>query len=248
MKVSSAKILIVEDEYITARTISNFLEDSGYDVVGYAMDTVTALSMLKANQVDCVVLDININDEHDGIWIANYIKKHYNIPYLYLTAYNDKETVQRAINTSPYGFLEKPFQKASLYSAIEIALRKHEEQRKIKEEAVSNEGEESILLLKDVDKLDRVPVAEINFIESERNYLYIHTDKKVYKHRATIKQFIARLPEDDFAQTHRAFVVNLNKLKFVSRANSEIQIGDRVIIISKTFKKAFFEQLQSRYS
>ena len=72
----AVKILIVEDEYITAKTLSNFLEASGYTVVGCAMDTDEALSYLKKNVIDCVILDINLNDEKDGVWIANQIKEN----------------------------------------------------------------------------------------------------------------------------------------------------------------------------
>ena len=77
---SIAKILIVEDEYITAITLKKFLEESGYEVVDIAMSSEEAMHLLEHNTIDVVLLDINIDDDRDGIWIANQITDKYKIP------------------------------------------------------------------------------------------------------------------------------------------------------------------------
>lgn len=232
-----AKILIVEDEYITAITLKKFLEESGYEIVDIAMSTDEALHLLENKAIDIVLLDINIDDDRDGIWIANQITEKYKIPFIYLTAYNDKDTIQRAIKTNPYGFLTKPFQQAELFSAIAIALKKHNEI------ATNEVGSEKYLFLKDVDKFDKVVIADINYIESQKNYLLIFTNTKQYKHRATLKDFSEHLPNNVFIRIHRAFIINIHKIDNIDSKNNTIVIEKKSLPISKTYKKKVLDLL-----
>lgn len=245
--IEAAKILIVEDEYITAKTIAIFLEESGYNVVGKAMNAQEAIDILSEENenIDCVILDINIDGDKDGIWIANYIKDNYSIPYIYLTAYTDKETINRAVKSSPYGFLAKPFQKVELFSAIEIALHKHNEQLTIKGQ--EDNGELSYndhqLFLRNVDKFEKVAVSEINFIESQKNYISIHTNNTIYKQRSTIGEFLEQLPQNDFIKTHRAFIVNIHKVKEVDKSNNSVLLENASIPLSRAYKKDFLTRI-----
>jgi len=240
----AVKILIVEDEYITAKTLSNFLETSGYTVVGCAMDTEEALSYLKKTTIDCVILDINLNDEKDGVWIANYIKENYHIPFIFLTAYTDKDTISRAVESSPFGFLAKPFQKVELFSAIEIALHKHNELTVLKDDFIVNEENcVKTVFLKNVDRFDKVAINDICFIESQKNYLLIHTNNMFYKHRATLKEFIEILPQTDFVKTHRAFLINKDKIISVDKSNHIINILNSSIPVSNAFRQEVYKRI-----
>jgi len=240
----AVKILIVEDEYITAKTLSNFLEASGYTVVGCAMDTEEALSYLKNTVIDCVVLDINLNDEKDGVWIANHIKENYQIPFIFLTAYTDKDTITRAVEASPFGFLAKPFQKVELFSAIEIALHKHNELTMFINDSTANEGIlAKTVFLKNVDRFDKVAISDICFIESHKNYLLIHTNNMLYKHRATLKEFTEMLPQTDFVKTHRAFLINKDKITSVDKSNHIINVLHTSIPVSKAFRQEVYQKI-----
>ncbi|HSD13405.1 MAG TPA: response regulator, partial [Flavobacterium sp.] len=121
-------ILVVEDEYITQKTISVLLTEMGYNVVGTAMNAQEAVEILTENKVDFALLDITIQGEKDGIWLANYIQENYSIPHVFLTAYSDDATIKNAIATKPQGYLIKPFQKADLFTAIEIAMLNYNKQ------------------------------------------------------------------------------------------------------------------------
>jgi len=239
----AVKVLIVEDEYITAKTLSNFLEASGYDIVGCAMNIEETISYLKNTVIDCVILDINLNDVKDGIWIANHIKDNYNIPYVFLTAYTDKKTISRAIQTSPYGFLAKPFQKVELFSAIEIALHKHNEFVMLKNDFnINEENQVKTVFLKNVDRFDKVAITDICFIESQKNYLLIHTNTMEYKHRGTLKEFTEMLPKTYFVKTHRAFLINIEKITSVDKSNHIINILKTNIPISKAFRQEVYQK------
>ena len=118
------KILIVEDEIITAMDLAAQLGEVGYLVV----DTVTtgpeAIRKAELFRPDLILMDIVLSGELDGINVAEHIQD-LDIPVVYLSAYSDDSTVQRALKTSPYGYLPKPYQIDELYSTLETALQQH---------------------------------------------------------------------------------------------------------------------------
>jgi len=244
---NAAKILIVEDEYITSKIISKFLKISGYDIAGCAMNVDEAIVLLANNQVDLVILDINLNDERDGIWLANYIKEKYNIPYLFLTAYTDKSTMSVAIKTSPYGFLAKPFQKTELFATIEIALHKQNELSILKDgQKLLVREENQSVFLKNVDRLDKVYFKDICFIESQKNYLLVYTKSVIYKHRITIKEFTLIIPPLLFIKTHRAFFVNIKKIDSFDKIQNTLKILGKTIPVSNTYKQEIIKLFKNK--
>jgi len=118
-------ILIVEDEPLIAKNISRYLNNSDYEVSGIAFDADDALFQLRRQPPDFVILDINLESEKDGIDLAEHINTHYNIPFVYLTSYSDKVTLERAKRTNPSGYIVKPFNEKTLFATIEIALANH---------------------------------------------------------------------------------------------------------------------------
>lgn len=120
--MSEFKILIVEDEPIIARNIAVYLNNNDFVVSGIAYDDEEAIVQLKENTPDAVLLDINLDCETDGIEIAEYINRRVNIPFLFLTSYADKETLERAKKTEPSGYVVKPFNEKALLASLEIAI------------------------------------------------------------------------------------------------------------------------------
>lgn len=123
--MTAVKILIVEDEPLIAKNIGMYLNNNDYEVSGIAYDADEAFFQLKRNPPDFAILDINLEGEKDGIELADHINRHHNIPFIYLTSYSDKDTLERAKKTNPYGFLVKPFNDKTLFTTIEIALSNH---------------------------------------------------------------------------------------------------------------------------
>ncbi|MBC7851411.1 MAG: response regulator transcription factor [Chitinophagaceae bacterium] len=119
---SEIKILIVEDEPIIARNISMYLDNNDFKVSGIAYDDEEAFAELKNNTPDAVILDINLNSPSDGIDIAAFINKNFHLPFLFLTSYSDRETIQRAKLVEPSGYIVKPFNERTLLASLEIAL------------------------------------------------------------------------------------------------------------------------------
>lgn len=125
-------ILIVENERIVALNICNRLEEMGYRVVEVVSSGEAAIRSAESLQPDLVLMDVRMPGSMDGIQAAERIQTQFKIPVVYLTAYSDQETLQRVKLTQPYGYILKPFEARELYSAIEIALYKHQQEQELK--------------------------------------------------------------------------------------------------------------------
>ena len=97
----SLRVLIVEDEFIIANNLKLMLEDLGYHPLEPAMGKQEAIEMLKNNEVDLAILDINLSGKHEGIEIAKEINEKSHIPFIFLTSNADKETINEAKLTKP---------------------------------------------------------------------------------------------------------------------------------------------------
>ena len=129
--MKDAKILIVEDEGITAEDIKDYLIGLGHDVLGICSTGEDAIEKARELAPDLVLMDIMLAGVTDGIQAAEIIREQYGIPVVYLTAYSDPQTLERAKVTEPYGYILKPFDQRDLQIAVEIALHKHVMQSKI---------------------------------------------------------------------------------------------------------------------
>ena len=117
-------ILIIEDEAIIAMDIRRKLEGNGYNVVGVAFSGEEAIQLARKHATDLVLTDIVLKGDMDGIEVANFMRSHWNIPVIFLTAHSDEKTIQRAKSTGPFGFLKKPVDDRELRASIEMALYK----------------------------------------------------------------------------------------------------------------------------
>ena len=118
------RILVVEDEWIVAKNIQGYLETFGYTVTSIASSGDKAVKKTQEDKPDLVLMDIVLPGEIDGIEAAKQIRTCLNIPIIYLTAHVDKEKLERAKVTEPYGYIVKPIEERELYCAIEVALYK----------------------------------------------------------------------------------------------------------------------------
>lgn len=129
----SPRIMVVEDESITAFDIAGKIEDLGYNVVNIVGSGNKAIKNARELQPDLILMDIMLKGTVDGIYVADALKD-LDIPVVYLTAYTDEKILERAKETSPYGYIVKPYRENELKATIEMALGKHKaDQEKIKQ-------------------------------------------------------------------------------------------------------------------
>ncbi|OIP76987.1 MAG: hypothetical protein AUK48_05020 [Oscillatoriales cyanobacterium CG2_30_44_21] len=138
------KVLIVEDELVAANALSDGLTDMGYEVLDIADSSHDAIALIHGQVPDVVLMDIKLRGESSGIAAAYEIHKISSVPIIYLTAFNDPDTLEEAIASSPYGYLTKPLRYTEVNMAIILALRKYHE-NKILKEALDKEKELHIL-------------------------------------------------------------------------------------------------------
>lgn len=133
------KIMVVEDTYIVAKDLQDSLHKLGYSVEEITDSGKAAIQLAEKIRPDLILMDIKLKGKLDGIEAATIIKDQFDIPIIYLTAYADDDTLQRAKRTEPSGYIIKPYKKEELHSVIEMALykRKMEGYLKKREEFLS---------------------------------------------------------------------------------------------------------------
>ncbi len=127
--MSQIKVLIVEDDEVTAMNLKMSLEKQGYAVVATADTAIHARNKIKIYGPQIILIDISLQESHDGIELASFIREKYALPFIYLTAHSDNEIINQAKVTEPYGYILKPFEPQSLNATIQMAMYKYEQER-----------------------------------------------------------------------------------------------------------------------
>ena len=124
--MNKKKIMIVEDEIVTARSLQMSLKKLGYNTTAIMSSGEQAIQKI-ADEVrpDLVLMDISLQGEIDGIETAKIINSRFNIPVVYLTSYIEKSVFEKAKLTNAYGYLTKPFKKDELLKIVELGLYRH---------------------------------------------------------------------------------------------------------------------------
>lgn len=130
------RIMIVEDELIVAQNLEIQLAKLGYVIVGIAASGEEAILLAEKTQPELILMDIKIAGSIDGVETAERILNRMDIPIIYLTAFADTKTLQRAKITHPFGYILKPFELRNLHSTIEIAFYKHNMEKKLKDSEI----------------------------------------------------------------------------------------------------------------
>jgi len=132
--MNNERILIVEDEKIIALDLQRRLERFGFSVVGMAASGSEAIDLAKDREPDIILMDIRLEGEMDGIEASKRIRAKYAIPVIFLTAYTDEKTLDRAKEVEPFGYILKPFKERELYTTIDIALYKNSIDKKLRKQ------------------------------------------------------------------------------------------------------------------
>jgi len=117
------KVLIVEDESIVAMEIASYVKGLGYEVVKMVSNADDAFEAAMRLQPDAILMDVHIKGDEDGISVAKRIRAERKIAVIYITAFNDDESIERAIETEPAAYLTKPFNRKELAAALKIATK-----------------------------------------------------------------------------------------------------------------------------
>jgi len=170
-----ARILLVEDEFAVALELETRLKRLGYEVVGHEMNARDAVDQAVATRPDVVLMDIHLDGPVDGIEAARQMHDAFSVPIIFVTAYGNDETVARAMETVPSGYIVKPIAERDLYAAIEVSLQTHALQERLRRatadlQTILDGLQEGTLLLTEEETISFVsrPAAQILGIDAER--------------------------------------------------------------------------------
>ncbi len=248
MTDSPIKILVVEDEVIIGAKVAMFLAELGYEVTGIVPRAEEVLQQLDENLPDIALLDIQLKGTMDGIALAHVLHNQHHIPVIFLTANSDDVTFSRAREAKPYAFLAKPFKKLDLQRALEltISLMANEPQT---EPNHSTPGKDIPYVLADrifvryKEKMVKILLNTILYIEAERNYCNIVTASKEYLLSMPMKNLEEKLPRALFQRIHRSFLVNLGHVDEVDETT--VLVGKKPLPLSKSFREEFLMRIKT---
>ena len=236
------EILIVEDELIIAANISLQLKSLGFNVISIIPRGEEVLPFIEKNQPDIILMDINLKGDLDGIDIVHLIQKKYLIPIIYLTANADKDSFNKAKETHPYAFISKPFKKIDLQHAIELTVQRMNEEKEIDTSTEDNYVLSDSIFIRSSDKMIKVIIKDVLYIEAERNYCKIHCKEKELLIVSTLKDLDEKLPVQNFLRIHRSFIVNISHIDEI--ACSHVVIAKKAIPITSDLKKELLLHIQ----
>ena len=247
--ISLPRILIVEDEPFIAENLQEMLSIFGYRDTEIANSANQAIKAIKTSRPDMVLLDVKIKGDQDGIELGGIIQTQYQIPFLYITSYSDKETVNRAKHTNPLGFIVKPFTKDDVYAAIEVALYN---KNKVSPNAGVQNGNfgnpnaysNDAIFVKKKTMLEKIKYENLLWIEADGNHITLNVrDGRNYTIRKSLKEISDKLPKDRFLRVHKSFVVQVDAVTAIDSSN--VHMGEKKIPIGRSYYNAFTATLNT---
>ncbi len=227
------KILIVEDEIIEALDIKRTLESIGYEVPYIASNGKEAVEMTFATKPDLILMDVILSGEISGIDAASIIKEE-NIPVIYLTAHSEESTVNEAINTEPYGYLIKPFDRNELKYTIELALYKNEMSKQLK----SSEEKYRMLIENSKDMIYRmnIPDGGYQYVSPSAESITGYTLKEFYESERLLNKLIHPDYRDYYKKTWenllKGEMLPIYEYKIITKNGKEKWLNQRNTLIT----------------
>jgi len=244
------RIGIVEDEMIIAESIGSSLKQLGYEVTPAVSTFESAIAMIEAEHPDLLMLDIRIKGDNDGIDLANYVNENFQIPFIYLTGNSETVSVERAKQTSPAGYLMKPFTKDDLYTTIEIAFSNYLRSKgnsstdNFRRFEGNNYFLNDSLFIKEGNSFYKVPFREILYLESDHIYVKVATSSdKIYLVRSSLHQFLQYFNPERYFRVHRSYVVNLDWVESINFHH--LTIRGKQIPVSRNFRDELLTRLRT---
>ncbi|MFB9108467.1 LytR/AlgR family response regulator transcription factor [Flavobacterium gyeonganense] len=227
------KCIIVDDEPPATRILKSYVEKVSFlEEVGIFNDSLKALEFLNSNKVDVIFLDIQM-PQLTGLQISRIISK--DIKVIFTTAYPDFALEGFELNATDY--LLKPIAFERFYQAATKLI----EEPKKESETINNSSDFIFVKTDGKNKFQKLLLEEILYVESLQNYVCIHTKKQQIITHSSLKNIIESLPERNFIQIHKSYVIALKQIE--STDSFSVFINGKELPIGATFKDAFFYRI-----
>ena len=242
-------VLVVEDESIVSKDIQHSLKKLGYNVVGAASTGERAFELASKEKPDIILMDIMLKGDMNGVETAQKVKEELQIPVIYLTAYADESTLEKAKVTEPYGYIIKPFKEVDLHTSIEMALYKFSKEKEVLKardlfySLIENKDSKDFIFVKSKSRLVKIKTSDIYFVEALKDYVVINTLDSRYTIHSTMKDIINKLDDEQFIRVHRSFIVRLDKIASIEYPNLHLENDKKIVPIGGSFKDDLIKKL-----
>ena len=245
------RVAILEDEFLISRDIAANLEELGYTISGIYETGSQAIEGIKSERPDIILMDINIEGEIDGIETAEIIRKSHDLPIIYITAYSDQTTINRAKKTLPHAFIVKPFNFKNLNTTVEFALFNYTNRRSTtieesKQISTMNEVDfvgDKTIFIKEKGRLVKVEIENICYLAAKGSYCEIFTLKKKFTVSRNLNTILDRLQSENILRVHRSYAINLNQLEEI--LEGEVSINGQKIPLSKSARTELLSKVNA---
>ncbi len=238
--MSTRNILLVEDDHLTAETMTATLEAAGYPIVGVARTLDEALALVRRERVDLAVIDVELQGSRsDGVSVALELLQHQEVLLIFVTGHTDSDTLRRIKSTQPAAFLSKPFQPVDLTMQVALALQSSES-RSDRATALLPD----FLLLPDNGQWVNVGQAEVVFAEANRSLtsVYVFNRRNPFVVSNNLGNIVGQLTLPTFYKLSRSCVVNLHFLAGLKDNQVLLRLSDE----PKSPPKAFLIPAEKR--
>ena len=234
-------ILIVEDDVSFALELEMLIEKIGYRVHGSVDNSAEALEIMLTNPPDLVLMDIDIKGRLSGIEVAERLS-HLEIPVLFITSFRDEATWQRAQQLGAVGYVEKPVQPYTLRTTISSVIQNLNQDHLPMDERSAVVGN-TALYFKRRNIYEKITIDEIKYLRANDNYAQVFSTQGEYNTSVRLSEFAERLPEEQFMQIHRSYIVNLDYVDSIEASGAQLWIGEDRPPISRRIKKELFTRV-----
>lgn len=245
---SDLYILAVEDDPIYSEALELLLQEMGYPEYSLVDNAIDALKLFRQRVPDLLLMDIEINGPLNGIEFVEIASAIRKTPVIYVTAFSDGETFAKAKQTGPSAYLTKPYNAQNLQRAMELALfhrsQAGSEEREPADTPYKVDTSYNAFFVKYNNRLLKIPISDLQYIEVDEKYCYVHTKDRRYAVNIRLKNLLDQLPATAFIQTHRSFAVRLDAIEEVNLEEAVLKIAGREIPIGKTYKDLLFNRLK----
>ena len=188
------------------------------------------------------MLDILLAGEKDGIDIAHYLRKHNNIPFIFLTANSDILTIERAKEVRPPAYIVKPFTKEDLYASIEIALSNHNSFSLQSTINIEKINQKESRFIKDGYAFVKLKVSEIIYLKSDHVYVEIVTEKREHLVRSSLNDYLSNFNPDEIMRVHKSYAVNLSYIEIVHA--DKIIVKGKEVPLGREYHDTLYKKLK----
>ncbi len=244
--MSRIKILIVEDELITAQEMSNKLTSKGFEVLEIVDNANDARRALEVYQLDIVLIDIKLKGEEDGIDLALNINQKVRIPIIFITSHTNLEITTRAKLANPSAFLVKPYNQLELQIATDMTFYNYQQQRTADMQQQHSFQDYSTyaindhVFIKDKHVFEKLEFSDIMWLKAENSYVSIITKIKNYLLTSdTLGSMLEKIDCNWIMRVHRSYAVNINMVDAID--GNQLKVNEELIPIGKNYRNVIKE-------